>query len=113
MLKAEDMEKSGLVGKESDDLTSKLKSLLKHKHNHQQKWKKGKNGKNVQISSKIIFFGCRKSRHLKSQCPNLRTLPTKEKGKPKQIVKRDNNEKKKISWADLASESSDQEQNDI
>ncbi|KAI0508039.1 hypothetical protein KFK09_014173 [Dendrobium nobile] len=113
MLKAEDMEKSGLVGEKSDDLTSKLKSPLKHKNKHQQKWNKGKNGKNVQISSNIICFGCKKFGHLKSQCPNLRTLPTKEKGKAKQIIKWKNNEKQKISWADLASESSDQEKNDV
>ncbi|KAI0524691.1 hypothetical protein KFK09_004073 [Dendrobium nobile] len=40
MLKAEDMEKSGLVGEKSDDLTSKLKSPLKYKNKHQQKWNK-------------------------------------------------------------------------
>ncbi|PKU65190.1 hypothetical protein MA16_Dca024398 [Dendrobium catenatum] len=62
-LNTEDSKKDGLVGDESNDLASKLKSPPKHKQ--QQKWNKGKNYKNVKISSDVVFFGCRKPGHMK------------------------------------------------
>ena len=79
VLNAEELEKSGLVGDKTDDLSIKLKSSPKHK----QKWKKGKSGKDVHISSNVICFRCRKPGHIKNQCPNLKILSTKEKGKAK------------------------------
>ncbi|KAI0502609.1 hypothetical protein KFK09_017564 [Dendrobium nobile] len=51
----------------------------------------------------------RKPGHMKNQCLDLRILPTKEKGKAKLNLNWGNNEKQKISWADLFSEASDQE----
>ncbi|KAL0921345.1 hypothetical protein M5K25_008408 [Dendrobium thyrsiflorum] len=53
--------------------------------------------------------GCRKSRHMKNNCPNLKIPPIEEKGKYKSIEKISNDKKQKVSWADLASESSDKE----
>ncbi|KAI0530940.1 hypothetical protein KFK09_000488 [Dendrobium nobile] len=47
--------------------------------------------------------------HMKNKCPNLRTHLRREKAKAKQIIERESNVKQKFSWADLASESSDQE----
>jgi len=87
VLNAKNSEKSGLVSDKSDDLSRKLKSSPKHKH--QEMWNKGKNGKNIKISSNIVFFEWRKPGHIKNLCPNLRTLPIKEKGKAKQIIKND------------------------
>ena len=46
---------------------------------------------------------------MKNQCPNLKILPIKEKGNAKLNLNWGNNEKQKISWADLVSEASDQE----
>ncbi|KAL0925444.1 hypothetical protein M5K25_003776 [Dendrobium thyrsiflorum] len=53
--------------------------------------------------------GARKSGHMKNNCPNLKIPPAEEKDKNKPIVKISNDKKQKISWADLASDSSDQE----
>ncbi|KAL0912824.1 hypothetical protein M5K25_016233 [Dendrobium thyrsiflorum] len=55
--------------------------------------------------NRIVFL---KTGHMKNKCPNLK----EEKDKNKPVGKTSNDKKQKISWADLASESSDQELDD-
>ncbi|KAL0925728.1 hypothetical protein M5K25_004095 [Dendrobium thyrsiflorum] len=112
VLKVEDLAGNNLVDGESKQiasLTSKFEKVLKHKHQHQHKRNKGKNGKDVKISSEVICFKCRKPGHMKNNCPNQKIPPAEEKDKNKPIIKISSDKRQKISWADLASESSDQE----
>ncbi|KAL0928199.1 hypothetical protein M5K25_000069 [Dendrobium thyrsiflorum] len=91
-------------------MTHQFKNFLKRKQRrHQNNWNKGKSSKNIKISSDTIFFECRKSGHLRAECPNLKARLIKEKGEEKPKYKKGKLKTQKAFWADSGSESSEAE----
>ncbi|PKU77259.1 Retrovirus-related Pol polyprotein from transposon TNT 1-94 [Dendrobium catenatum] len=112
-LKASNSESESSAGEEDDEIalmTRQFKNFLKRKQKrHQNSWNKGKSSRTNKVSSDTICFECRKPGHLRADCPNLKSQPTKEKGDDKGKYKRGKTKTQKAFWADSASESSEEE----
>ncbi|XP_028552008.1 uncharacterized protein LOC110107656 isoform X2 [Dendrobium catenatum] len=65
------------------------------------------------LNIKGIFSSKRKPGHLRADCPNLKSQPTKEKGEEKVEYKKGKMKTQKVFWVDSALESSEEEVEDV
>ncbi|KAI0496417.1 hypothetical protein KFK09_022733 [Dendrobium nobile] len=86
-LKASNSESESSAEEEEDKIalmTRQFKNFLKRKQkHHQNSWNKGTSSMSNKASSNTICFECKKLGHLRTDCPNLKSQPAKEKGDDK------------------------------
>ncbi|PKU65634.1 hypothetical protein MA16_Dca024807 [Dendrobium catenatum] len=84
-----DFDSSGSKSVDVAIITRQIKSFLRKNNNYHQKWKRGKDSKNCKNSFNLICYECRKSGHVKTDCPTLKKHPSMENDEEKSKFRKD------------------------